>query len=247
MKFSKILLVFTATCTIVGARSTPVTKPNGMHEGTSARQLFSEIIDMFKDNVNTETPSIDKDLERVKNIEILDKEEKKSVSSLVKKITHLRKDIDKTVKGNWFKKHYRAKSLSRFVDIYIHHELNKSSNTPIMKLTKTVCALKAQIETMKMVRQAKMIDLLVYIAESFEKHGLIEYPDTENVDPLVNLPDDQNYFFDTIVVFVKSIAFVLFCTTINLAPCLLGLTGLLAVQLVLWITITIRMLIESIV
>lgn len=241
MKITKILIVATAATSYVSASVIPTPAEDGLHEVTTGKQLFQEVIELFRGSADTDIRTVSDDLDRVKNIETTDKAQKKQVKSLVKQIDHLREEIDNAIKSTWFRKHYRAKTLDKFVNIYIKHQLRKSSSTQIMKLRRTAAAMKAQLETMKMVRDAKVVDLMNYIVDSFKQYEIITPTQSGEVNAMAG-EVDQQYFFDTIVLFVRGLAFMMLCSTIEFTACVYTLGSLIAVQIVLWIMVLIRIL-----
>ncbi|CAB4253540.1 uncharacterized protein KABA2_03S00836 [Maudiozyma barnettii] len=125
--------------------------------------------------------------------------------------------------------------LKKFVMTYIKHHLHNDVDINI-RLNKTLFALQAQEDTIKLVTKSKLIDLLKFVKQSLVEFKIVEDEKFNSMGPA----EDEKYLMDSIITFVKGTFFFMLCYSISSMVCMGFVGALLLIQVVIWILTLIR-------
>lgn len=137
---------------------------------------------------------------------------------------------------------FQIKNLEIFVNIYINKQLKNTEITEFEKLQKTLFALKSQLETMQFVTKLSLKQLMQYINNQFIKYNIINKKQIEGDYGMLTAEEDEKYVFQSTILIVKGIAYLVICFAVSSILCMSAIGTLLTVQLIIWMLVLARWL-----
>ncbi|SMN19508.1 hypothetical protein, no similarity [Maudiozyma saulgeensis] len=220
--FTTIILSFVLTDCII-ATETP-------------KDIFYETIEVFRNAAKIDHYQFMDHLQTLNNTQQCDTLCKENIENIVLTKGRISELVSK--QGSTHK--LRSILLGKFVETYIKHHLNNDININ-EGLNKTLFALQAQEDTIKVINKNKLLELLKFVKQSLIEFKIVDYDKFSAMGPA----EDEKYLANSIITFVKGTFFFMLCYSVSSMICMGFIGSLLLIQVVLWTLTLIRYILTS--